>query len=130
MQHAFKGLLKTVTLLYDFDEIKVNWREDAHFNKIDLTEDKVKKVIRKLKMGKAPGFDTLSNSYFKELANELARPLLSLFQRVLSHGELPMDWQILKVCPLFKGSGLRSDVKRWRPLSLGCVSMNLTSDLT
>ena len=87
MQHAFKGLLKTVTLLYDFDEIKVNWREDAHFNKIDLTEDKVKKVIRKLKMGKAPGFDTLSNSYFKELANELARPLLSLFQRVLSHSE-------------------------------------------
>ena len=109
----------------DYDKIDVEWREDARFSNIDLTEEKVKKVIRKMRSGTAPGFDTLGSTYFKELVNELAKPLLSLFQRVMSHNDMPTDWKISKVCPLFKGSGLRSDVKRWRPLSLGCVSLRI-----
>ena len=36
-----------------------------------------------------------------------------------------MDWQISKISPLFGGSGLKSDVSRWRPLSLGCVSLRV-----
>ena len=109
----------------DYDKINVEWRDDAQFNNIELTEQKVKKVIRKMRSGTAPGFDTLNSTYFKELINQLAKPLLSLFQRVMSHGEMPMDWKISKVSPLFKGNGLRSDVKRWRPLSLGCVSLRI-----
>ena len=109
----------------DYHDLQVEWKENAKFTEITLSEEKIKKVIKKMKAGTAPGLDTISSTYYKELVNQLSRPLLLLYSRVLNHNELPMDWQISKVSPLFKGSGLKSDVGRWRPLSLGCVSLRI-----
>ena len=82
-----------------------------------------------MKPGTAPGVDTINSTFYKELVDELTYPLMSLFDREINHNELPMDWQISKVSPLFKGGGLKSDVKRWRPLSLGCVSLRILERL-
>ena len=113
----------------DFDKIDTKWRDDAKFTNFELSESKLKKVIKKMRSGTAPGFDMISSTYYKELVNELSIPLLSLFDRVINHNEMPIDWQISKVSPLFKGSGLKSDVKRWRPLSLGCVALRILERL-
>ena len=113
----------------NYDKIDTKWRDDAQFTNIELSDTKIKKVIKNMRSGTAPGFDMISSTYYKELINELAVPLLSLFDRVINHGEFPVDWQISKVSPLFKGSGLKSDVKRWRPLSLGCVGLRILERL-
>ena len=52
-----------------------------------------------------------------EGANELAKPLSSLFNRPLSDGVLPVDWVSPSITPVFK-KGNKHLVCNYRPISL------------
>ena len=56
----------------------------------------------------------------RELAEEIAKPLSIIYQRSLSTGEVPEDWRLASVTPIYK-KGCREDPGIYRPVSLTLV---------
>ena len=60
----------------------------------------------------------------KELATELGPVFAHLFQQSIDKGEIPKEWSLANICPLFK-KGDRSLACNYRPISLTCVPCKL-----
>ena len=106
-------------------KIGYDWANDGKLSDINLTYEKLSKVIGKMRLNSAPGLDAIGSNMYKKCLQVIAWPLLDIFRSVLDTSSLPVDWTISKVSPLYKGSGSKSDLKRWRPLSLGCTGLRI-----
>ena len=69
---------------------------------------------------KALGPDELHPRVLKELASELGPTFAHLFQQSNDSGEIPKEWTLANISPLFK-KGDRSLACNYRPVSLTCV---------
>ena len=58
------------------------------------------------------------------LAPELAPIVYAIFTQSLDTGELPWDWSLANVAPIFK-KGNRSLAENYRPVSLTCITCKL-----
>jgi hypothetical protein len=87
--------------------------------RIQITEEKVISSIRILKDNKAPGVDGLNSTFVKGCLEGLVRPLVLLFSKSLSTGQIPQDWKDANVNALFK-KGSRKEARNYRPVSLTC----------
>jgi len=56
----------------------------------------------------------------KELAVVIARPLSIIFQWSWESGEVPVDWKLANVVPVFK-KGKKEDLGNYRPVSVMAV---------
>ena len=70
-----------------------------------------------LPIGKASGPDDISNPVLKELADQIAIPLTSIFNQSTADGKIPEDWKETHVSPVPK-SGDLSLTSNYRPISL------------
>ena len=68
--------------------------------------------------------DELHPRVLKELATELGPVFAHLFQQSIDTGEIPKEWSLANICPLFKKSD-RSLACNYRPVSLTCVPCKL-----
>ena len=59
-----------------------------------------------------------------ELATKLGPVFAHIFQQSIDTGEIPKEWSLANICPLFKKSD-RSLACNYRPVSLTCVSCKL-----
>ena len=84
---------------------------------IDITENMVKKALESLDESKGAGPDGIPSIVLKRCAAELAPPLFILFKRSLAEGQLPVDWKLARVVPIYKG-GARSKPENYRPVSM------------
>ena len=75
------------------------------------------KCIHKLKKGKTPGIDSVSNDMILAGRSELAPVLAKTFNNILLSGSFPEIWAISYVKPLFK-SGSMYDPANYRGISL------------
>ena len=73
---------------------------------------------------KALGPDELQPRVLKELATELGPVFVHLFQQSFDSGEVPNEWTLANISPLFK-KGDRSLACNYRPVSLTCVACKL-----
>ena len=73
---------------------------------------------------KALGPDELHIRVLKELATELGPVFAHLFQKSLDTGEIPKEWPLANICPLYK-KGDRALACNYRPVSLTCVPCKL-----
>ena len=97
----------------------------AHFmNDIAVSKDGVIKFLKGLNSSKALGPDVLHPRVLKELATELGPVFAHLFQQSIGTGEIPKEWSLANICPLFKKSD-RSLACIYRPVSLTCVPCKL-----
>ena len=80
----------------------------------------VKKKLCNLKSFSAPGPDNLSPNLLINLADSLMYPLAIIFQLSFDKGEVPRDWRIAHVMPIYK-KGSKSKVENYRPVSLTSV---------
>ena len=69
---------------------------------MDVTEENVLQTNSGLKANKARGVDLLNSSYLIELAEMIALPLTLIFRESLATGEIPEDWKMANVTPIFK----------------------------
>jgi hypothetical protein len=60
----------------------------------------------------------------KEVAAELARPLSLIFRKSFDLGQIPEQWRLADVCPIFK-KGSRVDKANYRPVSLTSIPCKL-----
>ena len=85
-----------------------------------ITADGVRQLLAGLQPRKAAGPDGLPPRILSVAAKELAVPLAHLFRLTLDTGELPSEWKMEYVSPIFK-KGSRMSPNNYRPVSLTCV---------
>ena len=99
-------------------------RSAPFMNDIVISKEGVIKLLKGLNPSKALGPDELHPRVLKELATELGPVFAHLFQQSMDTGEIPKEWSLANICPLFKKSD-RSLACNYRPVSLTCVLCKL-----
>jgi hypothetical protein len=90
---------------------------------LEVTEERVQKVLAKLNPHKAPGPDNLSNWIFKEYSYLLALPVMKIINASYYEQQLPTIWKKANVSPLPKKKPVTILEKDLRPISLTpCIS--------
>ena len=88
-----------------------------------IQEELVRDLLRHLDTQKSMGPvgpDGIHPRVLRELAEVLAKPLSVIYQRSWSTGEVPEDWRLASVTPIYK-KGRREDPGNYRPVSLTSV---------
>ena len=80
----------------------------------------VKAKLIKLKMNKAPGVDLIGTRMLIELADEILHIVAELFSKSLSSGDIPQDWRLTNITPIFK-KGKKTNKANYRPVSLTVI---------
>ena len=68
-------------------------------------------------MNKAPGIDSVGSRMLTGLSDGICDFVADLFNKSLNTGDVPQDWKLANVSPIFK-TGLKSDPLNYRPISL------------
>ena len=99
-------------------------RSAPFMHDIVVTKEGVTKLLKGLNPSKALGPDELHPRVLKELAMESGPVFAHLFQQSIDTGEIPKEWSLANICPLFK-KGDRSLARNYRPVSLTCIPCKL-----
>ena len=84
----------------------------------------VQKLLEKINISKAAGPDLIPGRMLNMLAPELAPIVHAIFTQSLDTGELPRDWSLANVAPIFK-KGNRVMAENYRPVSLTSLTCKL-----
>ncbi|GAB0186663.1 receptor-type tyrosine-protein phosphatase kappa [Grus japonensis] len=85
-----------------------------------VQEEAVNDLLRHLDTHKSMGPDGIHPRVLRELAEELAKPLSIIYQQSWLTGEVPDDWRLANVTPIYK-KGRKEDPGNYRPVSLTSV---------
>ena len=105
----FKELFKTPILNKGLDEKAIadelkHLENNPIFNELSFTftEEEILNAISKLKLGKAPGPDSISSEIIKATTPIITPILVKLFNYIMSNGTYPKLWSIGLITPLLK----------------------------
>ncbi|KAF1484195.1 hypothetical protein FQV17_0002995, partial [Megadyptes antipodes antipodes] len=85
-----------------------------------IQEEAVNDLLCHLDAHKSMGPDGIHPRVLRELAEELAKPLSIIYQQSWLMGEVPDDWRLANVTPIYK-KGRKEDPGNYRPVSLTSV---------
>ena len=120
----FNGQFTDVFNKNEHSQVPLPNRSAPFMNDIVVSAVGVIKLLKGLNPSKALGPDELHPRVLKELASELGPVFAHLFQQSIDTGEIPKEWSLANICPLFK-KGDRSLACNYRPVSLTCVPCKL-----
>ena len=93
-------------------------------NNIVFHDHDIMRELNKIKINKTPGPDKISPKILKEASNEIVKPLTLYFNKSINLGEVPDEWKLANVTPIFK-KGDKSHPSNYRPISLTSVICKL-----
>jgi len=85
-----------------------------------IQEEAVNDLLGHLDTYKSMGPDGIHPRALRELAEKLAKPLSIVYQQCWLTGEVPDDWKIVNVTPIYK-KGQKEDPGNYRTVSLTSV---------
>ena len=91
---------------------------------LKITEFGVFKLLDKIDVSKASGPDCIPGRILQNLARELAPVLHFIFEQSLNTGDLPAEWTLANVAPIFK-KGSKLQAVNYRPVFLVSYSNTL-----
>ncbi|KAK4831271.1 hypothetical protein QYF61_016741 [Mycteria americana] len=96
--------------------------EDCDWGDDELPTDTevIRDLLLQLDVHKSMRPDGIHPRVLKELADVIAGPLSIIFQWSWESGEVPVDWKMANVVPIFK-NGKKEDPVNYRPVSLTSV---------
>ena len=94
--------------------------EEGLLQKIQVGVEEVKKQRGNLRVDKAPGPDNMYRRVLREVAEQVSEMLTDIFNFSLESGQVPEDWRVANVTPLFN-KGSREELGNYRPVSLTSV---------
>ncbi|KFQ83110.1 hypothetical protein N337_13196, partial [Phoenicopterus ruber ruber] len=86
----------------------------------EVQGERVSDLLRHLDTHRSMGPDGIHPRVLKELAEVLAKPLSIIYQQSWLTGEVPIDWKLANVTPIYK-KGRKEDPGNYRPVSLTSV---------
>ena len=87
---------------------------------INISPSGVSKLLSNLKPDKAAGPDEIPARFLKYTAPYISTVLSHIFQQSIDTGEVPSDWRLANIAPIFK-KGDRSKPSNYRPVSLTSI---------
>ena len=120
----FNGQFTDVFPKIEHNQVPLLNRSAPFMEDIVVTKEGVAKLLKGLNPSTALGHDELHPRVLKELATELGPTFAHLFQQSFDTGEIPKEWSLANICPLFK-KGDRSLACNYHPVSLTCVPCKL-----
>ena len=120
----FNGQFSDVFTKSEYSQVPLLDRSAPFMEDIVVTKEEVTKLLKGLNPSKALGPDELHPRVLKELATELGPIFAHLFQQSIDSGDIPKEWTLANISPLFK-KGDRSLACNYRPVSLTCVPCKL-----
>ena len=111
----FNGQFTDVFTKSEHSQFPLLDRSAPFMEDIVVTKEGVTKLLKGLNPSKALGPDELHPRVLKELATELGPVFAHLFQQSIDKGEIPKEWSLANICPLFK-KGDRSLACNYRPV--------------
>jgi len=81
-------------------------------------------LLQKLDAYKSMGLDGLPPRALIESVDVVAKPLSIIFQQSWLTGDVPVDWKLANVMPIFKNSR-KDDPDSYRPISLNSASQKV-----
>lgn len=101
-----------------YDYLKMNIvKESGCLFLTPVDSDEVMNYIKCLKSNKATGYDDISVTVIKAVANVICKPLADIFNVSLCSGVFPDDMKIAKISPIFKSDDTLL-VSNYRPISV------------
>ncbi|KFV02703.1 RNA-directed DNA polymerase from mobile element jockey, partial [Tauraco erythrolophus] len=86
-----------------------------------IQEERIKDLLLRLDAHKSMGPDGFHPRVLRELADVIAKPLSIIFGQSWLTGEVPLDWRLVDVTPIYK-KGRKEDPGNYRPVSLTSVT--------
>ncbi|KAF4795869.1 hypothetical protein TURU_089442 [Turdus rufiventris] len=86
-----------------------------------IEEDAVRELLKCMDIHKSIGPDGIHPRMMRDLADEFAKPLSIIYLQSWLTGEVPDDWKLANVTPIYKKGG-KEDPSNYRPVSLTSVS--------
>ena len=120
----FNGQLTDVFTKSKYSQVPLLDRSVPFMEDIVVTKEGVTKLLKGLYPSKAFEHDELHPRVLKELATELGPIFVHLFQQSIDSGEIPKEWTLANISPLFK-KGDRSLACNNRPVFFTCVPCKL-----
>ena len=120
----FNGQFTDVFSKNEHTKVPLLDRSAPFMNDIAVSKDGLIKLLKGLNPSKALGPDELHPRVLKELATELGPVFAHFFQQSIDTGEIPKEWSLANIFPLFKKSD-SSLACNYRPVSLTCVPCKL-----
>jgi len=84
---------------------------------MDPTDEEINTMINGLKNDKSPGKDGLAAELFKYGGEELINEISKLIREIWNTEEIPKEWQLAIICPIYK-KGDVSSYQNYRGISL------------
>ena len=82
--------------------------------------EEIKEQQGNLRVDKAPGPDNMQPRVLREVAEQVSEMLMDIFNSSLESGQVPEDWRVANVAPLFK-KGSREELGNSGPVNLTSV---------
>jgi len=95
-------------------------REEEQNKPPIIQEEAVNDLLCHLDTHKSMGPDGIHPRVLRELVEELTKPLSIIYDQSWLTGEVPDDWRIASVTPIYK-KGWKEDARNYRPVSLTSV---------
>ena len=104
-------------ILVNLDQEELDKIECIPMNKVEITDEDVKKQPSALRQDKASGPDNMIARVLLEIRDEILRPLSKIFECSVQESKLPRDALVI---PIFK-KGSKKEAGNYRPVSLTSV---------
>ena len=88
----------------------------------------VKMCVDMLKNKKCEGFDRVPVCVIKDARLPLFDPLCKLFKNIYATGQLPEQWKVSKIVPIFK-KGCKTKIENYRPIANLCSTSKVFEKL-
>ena len=88
-------------------------------NRNFMQKSDVKKCLYELSSKKCEGFDRLPVCFINDSKDIIQDPLSSLFSKIYSTGQIPEQWKVSKIVPIFK-KGSKNEIENYRPIANLC----------
>ena len=103
-------------------------RELPELSDVIISPEAVKLKLQALDPTSTPGPDGIHPRVLQGTRHSICTPLAHLYRRSLDTGELPGDWTIGRIVPIFK-NGDRHDPGNYRPVSLMSITCKVLESL-
>ena len=104
-------------------DININFGE-GHYHNFRFEEQAIFDILKNIDVNKTPGPDGIAGVILKKCASNLAYPLSILYNISFSMRQLPSDWKLANVVPVYKKAD-KSNIENYRPISLTSLVMKV-----